>query len=115
MLFYHQTGDVSDEVWDVLLYELLGQQQDYNTQRVLYEAHTTGDYNTKRSIHETYYGQTRQALLDHIDGFLGDLERLGEKSYGRSIDEHPRLPLIMSHNDFVKQTFLNVRSKLLSQ
>ena len=115
MLFYRETGDVSPEVYDVLLYELLGgnELQDYQTQRTFYEAHMTGDYETKQSILNAYWGQTQQALLDHIDNFLYDLDKLGQKGFGRSIDEHPRLPLIMSHNDFVKQTFLNVRSNII--
>mmetsp|Transcript_50916 Transcript_50916/g.122757 ORF Transcript_50916/g.122757 Transcript_50916/m.122757 type:complete len:561 (-) Transcript_50916:2114-3796(-) len=116
MLFYRDTGDVSPEVYDVLLYQLLGNElQDFNTQRAFYEAHMTGDYQTKQSIQDAYWGQTQQALLDHIDAFLQDLEKLGQKGFGRSIDEHPRLPLIMSHNEFVKETFLNVRSNLMSQ
>eukprot|EP00529_Nitzschia_sp_RCC80_P025568 CAMPEP_0113446006 /NCGR_PEP_ID=MMETSP0014_2-20120614/3480_1 /TAXON_ID=2857 /ORGANISM="Nitzschia sp." /LENGTH=531 /DNA_ID=CAMNT_0000337077 /DNA_START=41 /DNA_END=1636 /DNA_ORIENTATION=+ /assembly_acc=CAM_ASM_000159 len=116
MLFYRDTGDVSPEVYDVLLYQLLGNElQDFNTQRAFYEAHMTGDYQTKQSIQDAYWGQTQQALLEHVDTFLQDLEKLGQKGFGRSIEEHPRLPLILSHNEFVKETFLNVRSNLMSQ
>ena len=47
-----------------------------------------------------------------VDTFLESLEELERKSYGKSYDEHPWLPLILRHNEFVKQTFQRVRSNL---
>jgi len=110
MLFYKDTGDVSEEVWDVLLYQNLA--SDPDAQQALYQAHMSGDVETKQAIHQYYYSETAAALQNHIDTFLQDLDVLSAKGAGRDIRQHPRLPLIVAHNEFVRNTFLNVRSKL---
>jgi hypothetical protein len=111
MLFFKDTGDVSQEVWDVLLYQILGD-LDPSQQQALYQAHMSGDYDTKQAIHNQYYPQTSTALLNHIDGFVNQLDALSQKTVGRDPAVHPRLPLIRMHNDFVRQSFLTVRSRL---
>ncbi|KAG7337549.1 SET methyltransferase domain containing protein [Nitzschia inconspicua] len=80
MLFYKDTGDVSQEVWDVLLYQILGD-VDPTQQQVLYRAHTSGDYNTKQALHNQYYQQTSSALLQHIDTFVNQLNALSKKQW----------------------------------
>eukprot|EP00578_Thalassiosira_sp_NH16_P030612 CAMPEP_0181076628 /NCGR_PEP_ID=MMETSP1071-20121207/521_1 /TAXON_ID=35127 /ORGANISM="Thalassiosira sp., Strain NH16" /LENGTH=450 /DNA_ID=CAMNT_0023157823 /DNA_START=66 /DNA_END=1418 /DNA_ORIENTATION=+ len=112
MLFYKDTGDVSEEVWDILLYMALGE-TDPSTQQQFYQAHMDGDYTTKQSIHEQCYYLTVTKLGDHIDTFLDDLNALERKGeYGGKVaaEDHPRLPLLLRHNEFVKNTFLAVRS-----
>lgn len=52
---------------------------------------------------------------EHIDEFLVDLDKLQKKAntigsvevYVKN--EHPRLPLIMRHNDFIRDAFLKVK------
>ena len=110
MLFYKETGEVSEEVWDVLLYQIL--ESDPAAQQQLYYAHMNGDYATKQAMHEQYYPQTHTALQNHVDSFLLDLEKLQSKGIGKDVSQHPRLPLIMQHNEFVKETFLKVSSQL---
>jgi len=113
MLFYKDTGDVSEEVWDILLYMALGE-TDQATQQQFYQAHMAGDYATKQSIHEQYYPLTASKLGDHIDTFLNELnglERKGEYGGKVAADDHPRLPLILRHNQFVRKIFLEVRCK----
>jgi hypothetical protein len=110
MLFYKDTGDASEEVWDVLLYQILSS-SNAARRRAFYQAHMDGDYETKQSFHEHYYPETAAKLLDHIDSFLGQLDELSAKGDGRDINEHPRLPLIVKHNEFVKNTFLAVRAR----
>ncbi len=75
------------------------------------EAHRTGDYATKQMLHEKYYEYTSAALLAHLESFLEQLDKLSAKAGERQRDlgDHPRLPLILAHNEFVKQTFLAVR------
>mmetsp|Transcript_20552 Transcript_20552/g.37458 ORF Transcript_20552/g.37458 Transcript_20552/m.37458 type:complete len:465 (-) Transcript_20552:144-1538(-) len=110
MLFYKDTGDVSEAVWDILLYMGLGE-TDASLQRQFYDAHMHADFATKAAMHEQYYPVTAAKLAEHIDTFLGDLQELQEKGqYGGNAVEHPRLPLIMRHNEFVRNTFLAVRS-----
>jgi hypothetical protein len=113
MLFYKDTGEVSEEVWDVLLYNNLGESGDIDTQQALYQAHMTGDVSTKQQIHEYYFGETVASLQQHITTFLQDLEQLQQKGVGKDVRDHPRLPLIQRHNEFVQQTFLTVQAKLL--
>ncbi|KAL9190781.1 hypothetical protein ACHAXT_000487 [Thalassiosira profunda] len=113
MLFYKDSGDVSDEVWDILLYMALGE-ADVATQQQFYNAHMSGDYETKQAIHDQWYQITNTKLTDHIDEFLTELNGLEQKlDYGGKVagDDHPRIPLIARHNEFVRNTFLAVRSK----
>ncbi len=112
MLFYN-TGDVSEEVWDILLYMALGK-TDPGIQQQFYQAHLNEDYATKQSIHEQYYPLTAKKLAGHIDAFLAELGGLEKKvDYGGKVaaNDHPRLPLILRHNEFVKKIFLAVRYK----
>eukprot|EP01082_Thalassiosira_pseudonana_P015028 g13245.t1 g13245 contig8:244401-246138(-) len=127
MLFYN-TGEVSEEVWDILLYMHLSSLQDegytdkealkeaHMDKRSLIDAHKAGDYETKQMLHQKYYQYTSARLLEHIDGFVEQLDKLLAKANtigGNAVyvkNEHPRLPLIMKHNEFVKDAFLTVRS-----
>ena len=49
-----------------------------------------------------------------MDTFLDSLDTLEQKSYGKSLEEHPRLPLILQHNQFVRETFMKVQRNLES-
>lgn len=113
LLFYKDTGDVSDEVWDILLYMALGE-TDPATQQQFYQAHMNGDYETRQSIHEQYYPLTAAKLTEHIDTFLDELDGFKRKGeYGGKVaaEDHPRLPLVLRHNEFVRSTFEAVRCK----
>jgi len=117
MLFYHDTGDISQEVLDVVLYaKVLGMMKSSpetdGYKQAFYDAHVQGDEATKAGIHEQFRYETLSAIKKHVDTFLESLVTLEMKSYGKSMDEHPRLPLILRHNQFVKQTFLKVQSNL---
>jgi hypothetical protein len=110
MLFYKDTGDISEEVWDVTLYQVLASNKD--DQQAFYQAHMNGDTDTKNAIHQHYFPQTATALKKHVDGFLTQLDELSAKTVGKDINEHPRLPLIMKHNEYVRETFLRVKANL---
>lgn len=110
MLFYN-TGDVSEQVYDVLLYQILDR-EDRQAQQALYDAHMQGDVETKNAIHQQYADQTMVALNKHVDQFLRQLDELSVKAAGKDINEHPRLPLISQHNEFVRETFLSVKARL---
>ncbi|KAL3799132.1 hypothetical protein HJC23_002260 [Cyclotella cryptica] len=115
MLFY-STGEVSEEVWDVLLYRFLDQTNNVMEKQTLMNAFRNEDYDTKNMLHETYYPYTSAMLMEHIDNFLVELDKLQKKAetigkvevYVKN--EHPRLPLIMRHNEFIKDAFLKVKS-----
>lgn len=110
MLFYKDTGDASQEVWDVFLHQILSA-SNIAKKRALYKAHMEGDYETKQALHEQYYQDTSLKLSSHIDDFITQLDELSTKAIGRDVNEHPRLPLILRHNEFVRSTFLAVRSR----
>ena len=76
MLFFKDTGDVSQAVWDVILYQNLGKDDDLDTQQALYQAHVTGDDETKTAIHEYYFAQTLATLQQHVTTVLQDLAQL---------------------------------------
>jgi len=110
MLFFKDTGEITEEVWDVLLYQILV--GDPTAQQAFYEAHMNGDYNTKQAMHQQYFQRTSVALNNHVNTFLKDLENLQRKGDGIDINEHPRFPIIMEHNEYVKKTFLKVQEQL---
>jgi len=52
-----------------------------------------------------------------VDYILNELDELGigletQIAQGQDKKRHPRLPLIMRHNEFVKGTFDNIRQNL---
>lgn len=110
MLFFKETGEVSEEVWDVLLYMNLANEPEQ--QQAFYNAHVNGDYDTKQQYHQHYFQQTLGSLQNHVNNFLGELDQLSRKADGKNVREHPRLPLIQGHNEFVKQTFLKVKNNI---
>lgn len=111
MLFFKDTGDITSEVWDVLLYSKV-LANDLETKTAFYEAHVNGDADTKNAIHQQYMNRTSKELKLHVDTFLEQLTVLSAKADGKAWDEHPRLPLILRHNEFVKATFENVKLRL---
>lgn len=120
MLFYHDTGDISPEVMDVVLYakvlnNLKSSPENDGYKAAFYNAQMQGDEQTKAQIHEQFRYQTLTEIRKHVDTFLEALDTLEQKSYGRNFEEHPRLPLILRHNEFVKQTFLKVQTQLVNQ
>lgn len=114
-MYFYNDGSISNEVWDVLLYELLKVSPE--EQQYFYQAHMSGDEGTKASYHDQYFAQTYRSLTSHVDYILNELEELGigletQIAQGQDKKRHPRLPLIMRHNEFVKATFDNVRQNL---
>ncbi|KAL7491306.1 hypothetical protein ACHAWT_001142 [Skeletonema menzelii] len=117
MLFYHDTGDISQEVMDVVLYAKVLANIKYSPEtgdvkQQFYDAHMNGDEATKAAIHEAYRYETIMAIKKHVDTFMDQLIALEEKSAGKSFEEHPRLPVILHHNQFVKETFSKVQQNL---
>lgn len=107
MLFYND-GSIADEIWDVLCYQELGKVS-HETQLDYYSAHMTGDEGRKQAYHEQYLPYTVSALRAHVNYLLNELEELGmgleiQKNQGRDAIRHPRISLILCHNEFVKKT-----------
>jgi hypothetical protein len=108
------------QVWDIFLYCHLTSMGANDDVIALMNAHRSGDYATKLALHESYYPATSSALLEHVDSFIDDIDRLITKAETIGVsdpnsiyirNEHPRLPLIHKHNIFVRETFQNVRDR----
>eukprot|EP00957_Ditylum_brightwellii_P124782 9511341-Ditylum_brightwellii.AAC.1 len=88
MLFFRDSSNVSQEVWDTLLYQVVNENFEQK-QKDSYEAYMNGEHGTKQSIHERYLLQTMAKRLGYIYLFLYQSVDLSEKTYGRSVDDHP--------------------------
>jgi len=111
MVFYRDTGEISEEVWDVVLYaKVLANKP--GPRKQFYNAHMSGDANTKAAIHHEYFLETTTEIKNHVDTFLFQLDELSRKAVGQNMGRHPRLPLILRHNDFIRHTFVRVKERL---
>lgn len=110
LLFYKDTGDVSMEVYDLLLYSVLA--FDPSLQQGFFQAYASGDADTKNQYHQQYMPYTLEALRNHVDGMLTEFDQLSAKALTRDPMKYPRVPLILKHNEFNKQTFLKVKANL---
>uniref|UniRef100_A0A7S1Z5S9 SET domain-containing protein n=1 Tax=Trieres chinensis TaxID=1514140 RepID=A0A7S1Z5S9_TRICV len=113
LLFYKDSGDISPQVWDLLLYAYL-KEEDYDTSQDFYQAVMAEDEAAKFEYHQQYFSYTLEALREHVDGTLQSLEELSIKAMGKDLSTHPRIPVILKHNDFVKETFLQVQANIYS-
>lgn len=110
LLFYKDTGDIAMEVYDVVLYSILA--QDPGAQRGFYDACVQGNDDLKNSYHQEYFPYTVDELRRHVDSTLKDLDDLSAKARTKDPNKYPRLPVILKHNAFVKDTFLRVKANL---
>ena len=99
-----------------LLYDILSKEGDPSLQARFKDACLEGDIETKNSFHQQYFSATLSALKDHVNDTLAELEKLKEIAEfwedAPRRSRHPRLPVILAHNDFVTQTFERVKSNL---
>ena len=111
VLFY-KNGEISPEVYDLVLYDIL--KFDEEQRASFYEACVNGDADTKNAYHGQYFSYTLDALKEHVNKFLKEIDDLRATAQSKDPATHPRLPVIMAHNEFVKQTFLAVQANLNS-
>lgn len=110
LLFFKETGEISAQVYDVVLYSLLD--QDPGQKQAFYDAVVNSNYDTKNQYLEQYYSQIVEALRNHVDGTLNELDQLSAEARSKDPATHPRVPVILQHNAFVKETFLKVKANL---
>jgi len=116
MLFYND-GNISPAVWDVLLYQNLGKARLNEEQQAFYQAYMAGDEATKQNYHQQYFSQTVAELKTHVDYLVNTLDELEigietQITRGQDAKRHPRLPLLMKHNEYVKTIFELVQQNL---
>lgn len=104
LLFQYETGEIAPKVWDIFLYELL-QTNDPNSAGQFYQACKTNDEATKQQYHDHYFQYTLEALKNHVYSILGDVDQLNMKAQSYDLETHPRVPVILAHNNLVRDTF----------
>jgi len=110
-MLFSKEGAISQEVWDVVLYDkVLRNKPDVRQQ--FYNAHMQGDGATKQAIHNAFVVETASNVKNHVDQFLEKLDSLNNKATANDVRQHPRLPVIVAHNNFVRTTFEAVKGNL---
>ena len=104
MLFQTETGEIAPKVWDIFLYELL-QNNDPDSANAFYQACVSNDEGTKQQYHDNYFSYTLESLKEHVRGLLGSVDELNYKAQGYDLETHPRVPVILAHNNLVRDTF----------
>lgn len=112
MLFYKDTGEVSEEVYDVLLYQILSEHSNRHDQEEFYNACITGNAELKNAYHQQYLGETISKLKAHVDKFILEMDELYKKASMKDLSQNTRLPLIVMHNEFVRETFMRVKEQI---
>ena len=110
MVFYVEDGAIAEEVWDVILYTLLENRPE--ERRRFYHAHMTQDRQTKVMMQAQYLTETISALLLHVEKTVVELSDLADKMQAEGPNGHANLAMIWYHNEFVKDTFLKVKTRL---
>lgn len=113
LLIQTQTGEIAPRVWDIFLYEML-QNNDPNSADAFYVACKTNDEATKQQYHDHYFQYTLDALKNHVYSILGDVDQLSMQAQSYDLATHPRVPVIVAHNNLVRDTF-TMTATLLEQ
>lgn len=111
LLFQTDSGEISPKVWDVFLYKIL-QDNDPGAAENFFVAVKTNDEGSKQEYHSAYFQYTLQALKEHVYKILGDVERLSAKAQSYDVQSHPRVPVILQHNNLVQNTFYMTKNAL---
>ena len=113
LLFETTTGNIAPKVWDIFLYKLLENADETGDMAAqFYVACKTNDEDTKQNFLNQYFPYVLDALKSHVDGILQDIDVLTNKAQSYNIQTHPRVPVIVAHNNLVKDTFLKVQQQL---
>lgn len=74
-------------------------------QQAFYAACLEGNDVLKQSYHTQFYQQTLEALKQHVNYIIDELNDLSLLSWREFARRHPRLPLLERHNEFVLDIF----------
>ena len=72
------------------------------------------DEGTKQQYQGQYFAYTLNALKQHVYSILQDAQSLTMKAQSYDLQTHPRVPVIVAHNQLVQQTF-GMTAALLEQ
>merc|ERR1719203_589077 len=111
LLFQTETGEIAPKVWDIFLYEIL-EQNDQGAADNFYVACKTNDEAAKQEIHNNYFQYTLEALRQHVYKIVNDVGQLTMQAQSYDLQTHPRVPVIVAHNNLVRDTFTMTASLL---
>jgi len=111
LLFHADTGEIAPKVYDIFLYKIL-QDNDGNLADQFYTACKLNDEDAKNNFHDQYFEYTLEALRDHVGSILMDVDRLTQKAQSLDLTTHPRAPVIVAHNNLVRETFSKTHANL---
>ena len=70
------------------------------------------DEATKQQYLGQYFSYTLDALKQHVYSVMNDAQTLTMKAQSYDLQTHPRVPVIVAHNQLVQQTFAMTASLL---
>mmetsp|Transcript_9026 Transcript_9026/g.19548 ORF Transcript_9026/g.19548 Transcript_9026/m.19548 type:complete len:470 (-) Transcript_9026:131-1540(-) len=105
LVFQTETGEIAPGVWDVFLYDILQKGGDYDAAMQFCAACQNNDEGTKERYHSEYFAYTLDALKRHVRSILRDAKKLTRKAQSYDVARHPRVPVIVAHNQLVSRTF----------
>ena len=111
LLFQTDTGEVYPAVWDIFLLKIL---QDYDAglaSQFTLACHNN-DEATKETLHSNYFAYTLEALREHVYSIFGDVDQMTMNVQSYDLETHPRVPVIVAHNNLVRDTFSMTASLL---
>ena len=111
LLFGTETGEIGSRVWNLFLYKLLKDNNDPNAQ-VLLNAVRNKDSKTSKALNQQYLQYTHQALTQNVDSTIALIDELTARANSYDVDTHPRVPVIVAHNNLVRDTFTKVQAQL---
>jgi len=111
LLFQTESGEIAPKVWDIFLYEIL-ENNDQGAADNFYVACKTNDEAAKQEIHNQYFQYTLEALREHVYKIVNDVGQLTMQAQSYDLQTHPRVPVIVAHNNLVRDTFVQTASLL---
>ena len=101
------------QVWDLFLYEILVN-NDPGAAEAYFVAVKCDDEGTKQQYQDQYFQYTLDAIKTHVYAILEDVDNMNAIAQSYDVNTHPRVPVIVAHNNLVRDTF-TMTAALLEQ
>ena len=102
-----------NQVWDLFLYQILAT-NDPGAAEQYYVAMKSGDEATRQQYQDQYFQYTLDSMKQHVYSILEDVDTMNAKAQTFDLNTHPRVPVILAHNNLVRDTF-TMTANLLEQ
>ncbi len=112
LLLNTESGEIAPRVWDIFLHGLLQNSDDPESAEEFRVACRCNDEETKGRYHDHYFSYTLDALKGHVYSTLRDVDELTARAQSYDPLTHPRAPIIVAHNNLVRETFAATASAL---